>query len=614
MRNEAARECQRVRRTGLLVVLLMCSLPVSGQAEEPTADGIVESVAGPSNAEPAHSPAADSVAEPARPTSIDQREPSHSPHEQTGESATTPDSDVTAPVAPTSAASPPASESTAPIAQTAVVNGFVFSGNTVIAKEQLEAVTRPYVGEPLDLPLLEKAAQAVTDYYRKQGYTLALAYVPQQEVNLGVVQLALLEGRIGEVTVNGNRHYSSGFIKRHFSQATEERVARNESLERALLLLNEYPDLKTSATLETGKSVGATDVHVTAEDKRPLHFMLDMNNYGFNTISRYRFGAGVEAGNVLVDGGTLTLNAILGNQPNQLLFGMANYSVPIGARGTRLVLGGSNGKFDVGSQLDFLKIRGLITTGDIAVTHPFIKSRFQNLLAEFGFSAKNNKLTLLDTTFGDDAIRLLKLGVNWDRLDLSGRWYASVYGFQGLGDILGGMDNNSTQATRQGADNRFTKATIAAGRIQSLGHDVLLVLKGTGQATTAPLVVIEQMILGGPDSVRGYQLGERFVDQGFTLSAETRIPFFPSLMPAALQQTQGAIFIDYGSGSLRNPAAGEERSTNLTGTGVGLQTVLPWYSTNIRLDLGFPLGPKPIGGTLSGDRSPTFYFSIATRF
>jgi hemolysin activation/secretion protein len=510
--------------------------------------------------------------------------------------------------------SQPAQEPSQQLRQTAIVKGFLFNGNTVVSKEQLEAITKPYVGQPLELPLLESAAQAVTDYYRKKGYTLALAYVPQQEIKFGVVQLAVLEGRIGDVTVSGNKYYSSSFIKGHFAQAMEDNVARNESLERGLLLLNEYPDLKTSATLEPGKSAGATDVHITAEDKRPVHFMLDMNNYGFNTISRYRFGAGVEVGNVLVDGGTLTLNGIMGNHPNQLLFGMGAYSLPIGVHGSKLVVGGSEGKFDVGGQLDFLQIRGRITTGDIAVTHPFIKSRFHNLLGEVGFSAKNNKLHLLDNLIGDDAIRALKLGVNWDRLDLSGRWYASIYGFQGLGQVLGGMSDNSPQASRQGADNRFTKATIATGRIQSLGHDVLLIMKGTGQVTTGPVVVIEQMLLGGPDSVRGYQLGERFVDEGFTVSAETRIPFFPSLMPAALKQTQGAIFIDHGSGRLRNPSPGEHRSSDMTGTGVGLQTLLPWYGTSVRLDLGFPIGPKPIGGTIAGDRSPTLYFQAMTRF
>ncbi len=115
---------------------------------------------------------------------------------------------------------------------------------------------------------------------------------------------------------------------------------------------------------------------------------------------------------------------------------------------------------------------------------------------------------------------------------MSGRTYLSLYGFQGLGELLGGMDNNSPQVSREGADDRFTKATLYTGRIQSLGHGALLVVRANGQATTGPLVVIEQMLLGGPDSVRGYQLGERFVDEGYTVSAETRVPFFPSVLGA----------------------------------------------------------------------------------
>ncbi|HYR60070.1 MAG TPA: ShlB/FhaC/HecB family hemolysin secretion/activation protein, partial [Nitrospiraceae bacterium] len=589
MKRNSTPDHRRVRPVELFAIMLVCWLPMTGYSQEPPAKDsatkpVFESPAGPN-------------AEPVAPSTVEHP---------------TPAAKVTAPASPPTPAqsiekrsAPPAPESSRQPTQTAIVKGFLFKGNTVIGKEQLESITEPYIGQALELPLLESAAQAVTDYYRKKGYTLALAYVPQQDVTFGVVELAVLEGRIGDITVSGNKYYTSSFIKGHFAQAMEENVARNESLERGLLLLNEYPGLKTSATLEPGKSPGATDVHVTAKDKRPLHFMLDMNNYGFNNISRYRFGAGVEVGNVLVDGGTLTLNGIMGNHPNQLLFGMANYSMPIGVHGTKLVVGGSDGKFDVGGQLDFLQIRGHITTGDIAVTHPFIKSRFENILGEVGFSAKHNKLTLLDNLIADDDIRALKLGVNWDRLDLSGRWYASVYGFQGLGQFLGGMSDNSPQATRQNADNRFTKATIATGRIQSLGHDVLLVVKGSGQITTGPVVVIEQMLLGGPDSVRGYQLGERFVDEGYTVSAETRIPFFPSLVPTALNETQGAIFIDYGAGRLRNPSPGEQRSTSMTGTGVGLQTQLPWYSSSVRLDLGFPIGPMPIGGTVAGDRSPT---------
>jgi hemolysin activation/secretion protein len=598
MKRDSTPDHRRVIPAGLFSIMLVCWFPMTGYSQEPPAK------------DPATKPVLESPVEPnAEPVS-----PSTVEHPAPAAKVPAPASPPTPAQSIEERSATPAPESSRQPARSAIVKGFLFNGNTVIGKEQLESITEPYIGQPLELLLLESAAQAVTDYYRKKGYTLALAYVPQQDVKFGVVELAVLEGRIGDITVSGNKHYSSSFITGHFAQAMEENVARNESLERGLLLLNEYPGLKTSATLEPGKSAGATDVHVTAEDKRPLHFMLDMNNYGFNNISRYRFGAGVEVGNVLMDGGTLTLNGIMGNHPNQLLFGMANYSMPIGVHGTKLVVGGSDGKFDVGGELGFLQIRGHITTGDIAVTHPFIKSRFQNILGEFGFSAKHNKLTLLGNVIGDDDIRALKLGVNWDRLDLSGRWYVSVYGFQGLGQFLGGMADNSAQSTRQGADNSFTKATFATGRIQSLGHDVLLVIKGSGQITTGPVVVIEQMLLGGPDSVRGYQLGERFVDEGYTVSAETRIPFFPSLMPTALKETQGAIFIDYGAGRLRNPSPGEQRSTSMTGTGVGLQTQLPWYSSSVRLDLGFPIGPTPNGGTIAGDRSPTFYFQVVTRF
>jgi hemolysin activation/secretion protein len=172
------------------------------------------------------------------------------------------------------------------------------------------------------------------------------------------------------------------------------------------------------------------------------------------------------------------------------------------------------------------------------------------------------------------------------------------------------MDNNSAFATRQGADSRFTKATVSAGRIQSLGHDVLLVIKGTGQITTGPLVVIEQMLLGGADSVRGYQLGERFVDEGYAVTAETRIPLVPSILPS----TQAAVFIDHGAGRSRRPQAGERAYSSLTGTGFGVQTELPYYSIRLRGDVGFPIGPKPSGGTIAGDRSPILYLQATTRF
>ncbi len=497
-----------------------------------------------------------------------------------------------------------------PPANKVIVKGVKVTGSTVFSEEQLAAITSSYLGRAMNLADLQQIAAAVTEAYRQHGYTLASAYLPEQEIQEGVVQIAVLEGRVGSLTISGNQYYSTDFIKRGFTQVLDERVIKNSSLERSLLLLNENLDLNVKATLEPGTETGTTHILATAEDKRPLHASLDFNNYGFNTISRYRFGATVEAGNVVFDGATLTLNGIIGNIPDQLLFGTGAYSVPISAYGTRLVVSGSGGKFNVGAELAAIGIEGQISTLDISVTHPFIKTRFQSLLAEFGFAAKNNRLTTLGTTTGDDHIRLLKLGLNYDRVDRRGRSFLSLYGFQGLGEALGGMSNNDPQATRQGADDRFTKATLQIGRIESLGGENLLILRAYGQVSTAPLVVIEQFLMGGPDSVRGYQLGEVFLDQGVTMTAEVRVPFFPSVIPS----TQIATFIDYGVGSLKDPAPGEQKHQSLTGTGIAMYATLPYYDTSVRFDLGFPLGPTPIGGTLFGDRSPTAYLQAIARF
>ncbi|ALA56588.1 ShlB/FhaC/HecB family hemolysin secretion/activation protein [Nitrospira moscoviensis] len=493
---------------------------------------------------------------------------------------------------------------------TLLVKGFSFSGNTAVSSEDLEVVTQPYVGRSLDLSGLEAAAEQVAAYYRRKGYTLANAYIPQQDIKFGVVTIAILEGRLGDISVTGHRHYSLDFIRGSFAEAMEEGVIRNVALERALLLLNDYPDLKVSAVLEPGRSTGSTNIVAQVEDRRPIHATLDYNNFGFNNISRNRFGAGVEVGNALFDGAVFNFNGIIGDHPDRLQFLIGGYALPLGVHGTKLVLGGSAGRFDVGAELAALQIRGRIKTYDISVTHPFIKTRFQSLLVDIGFSSKDNRLFVLGDLVGNDQVRMAKVGVNYDRLDLSGRSYVSFYGFQGLGEVLGAMDNHAALTTRQGADNRFTKGAVAAGRIQSLGHDVLLIVKGTGQITTGPLVVIEQMLLGGPDSVRGYQLGERFVDEGYTATAETRIPLLPSLLPA----TQGAIFIDHAAGRLRNPQPGEQASSSLTGAGVGIQTELPYYLLHLRCDVGFPLGPKPNGGTVAGDRSPIFYLQATARF
>jgi hemolysin activation/secretion protein len=113
--------------------------------------------------------------------------------------------------------SPSLAEPTASV-DSLLVKGFSFSGNTVVSQAELEALTQLYVGRSLTLPDLEEVAASVADLYKKKGYTLATTYVPQQQIRFGVVTIAILEGRVGEISVTGNQHYSTEFIRGRFAQ------------------------------------------------------------------------------------------------------------------------------------------------------------------------------------------------------------------------------------------------------------------------------------------------------------------------------------------------------------------------------------------------------------
>jgi hypothetical protein len=71
-----------------------------------------------------------------------------------------------------------------------------------------------------------------------------------------------------------------------------------------------------------------------------------------------------------------------------------------------------------------------------------------NVFLDGGYVAKDNKLELLGTVIRNDALRMVKPGVIYDRADATGRSFLSLYGYQGLGSILGGMANNAPDATR----------------------------------------------------------------------------------------------------------------------------------------------------------------------
>uniref|UniRef100_A0A182SHS0 POTRA_2 domain-containing protein n=1 Tax=Anopheles maculatus TaxID=74869 RepID=A0A182SHS0_9DIPT len=101
---------------------------------------------------------------------------------------------------------------------TVKVNTFTLSGNTLFSNAVLLAQLQEYTGRELTLPQLYEAAQRITSYYQQRGYVLNRAYLPEQEIENGVVKIAILEARYGEIKTDNNSRLSDATLKRLISR------------------------------------------------------------------------------------------------------------------------------------------------------------------------------------------------------------------------------------------------------------------------------------------------------------------------------------------------------------------------------------------------------------
>ena len=77
------------------------------------------------------------------------------------------------------------------------VNVLRVDGATVYSEPDLIALTRFKPGSELSLSDLRAMAEKISDYYHDNGYFLARAYLPAQDIVNGAVTIAVIEGRVG---------------------------------------------------------------------------------------------------------------------------------------------------------------------------------------------------------------------------------------------------------------------------------------------------------------------------------------------------------------------------------------------------------------------------------
>ena len=502
------------------------------------------------------------------------------------------------------------------------IQQFLVKGSTVFSSEALSQVAAAAVfsqdaprcslpqnveGYELTFPQLLQARSAITEFYVEQDYVTSGAYIPEQTMQAGIVEIQVVEGRLEDIQVTGNHRLNPNYVRRRLAIAGSSPLNIGRLLE-GLQLLQLNPLIETiDAELSAGVTPGSNLLEVKIVEADPFQTQLTLDNGRSPNVGSFRQQVEISHANLLGQGDDLRVGFANTNGSENLNLG---YTWPINPRnGTVSLNFGASWSRVIEDSFDILNIESNSRFFELTVRQPLYQTPTEEFALSLTASRQKSEATFnpADTgeipfesrgsdLDGETKISALRFAQDWvrrsDRQVIAARSQVSL----GL-DLLDSTVNESSP------DGRFFAWRGQAQWVRLLAPDTLFLLRGDIQLADRPLASLEQISFGGQRTVRGYPQDELLTDSGALISAEARFPIYRNANLDGLLHI--APFVDIGVGWNES---GEKLDPNtLVGVGVGLE----WRqgdNLSARLDWGIPLvSVDPLGESLQENG---LYFSI----
>ncbi len=489
------------------------------------------------------------------------------------------------------------------------VERFQFEGNTAISDEELAEVTAPFTKRAISFAELFQARSAVTELYIRRGYITSGALIPPQTLDGGVVTIQVVEGGLEAINVTGTRRLNPNYVRSRIAIATEKPLNRERLLE-ALQLLQLNPLIQNlSAELAAGTEPGSSVLEVRVTEAKTFTPQLAFDNNRSPSVGTDRRRVQINEANLLGLGDAISVGYSNTDGSNGVDF---SYTLPTNPRnGTLRFSYGNTWSNVIEPPFDRLDIDSNSRYYELSLRQPIVQTPTQEFAIGVTATRQESEITFLDglpfpslgaDNEGNTSISALRFFQEWTKRNsrevIAARSQFSV----GIGAFDATLNDEPP-------DTRFLAWRGQAQWVRLLAPDTLLLVRGDVQVADRALVPLEQIGLGGQQSVRGYRQDFLLTDNGALVSAEVRLPVLR--LPQWNTLLQLAPFIDVG-GAWNNTGRPDPDPSVLVSTGLGLQLQVS-DRLSVRLDYGIPL--VSVASSERTWQESGFYFSIvATPF
>ena len=494
--------------------------------------------------------------------------------------------------------------------QKITIDKFVIKGSTVFSQEDFDEITKPYTNRLITFAELLQLRSQLTQLYLDKGYITSGAFIPTQKFEDGTVEIEIIEGELEDIKVSGNRRLNSGYIRSRISRGARKPLNREKLLESLQLLqLNPLID-KLSAELSAGTRPGESLLELEIKETKTFNTQLSLDNGRAPAVGSFRRQIQVSEANLFGWGDSISGGYSNTDGSNAFDF---NYTLPVNPRnGTLSFSYGTSDSDVIESPFNVLDIQSTSRYYELSLRQPIIETPNQEFALGITASRRESKASLFDGEIpfpnspgadeeGRTRISAVRFFQEW-----TNRSSSQVFALRSLFSI--GLDALDSTINNESPDSRFYAWRGQAQWVRLLAPDTLFLLRGDVQFADRPLVPLEQIGIGGQESVRGYRQDALLTDNAIFASAEVRLPI--ARFAGENNLLQVAPFIDFGTAwnrGGRDESNSESETETLLSLGLGLRLQLQNRLT-ARFDWGIPLI------TVEGDNDTLqengLYFSV----
>lgn len=474
----------------------------------------------------------------------------------------------------------------------------------LLDNDEFRNIIKAYLGKPVTMRSISEMVRDTVVYYQSEDRPVVDVFAPEQEITKGVVQLMVVEARVGEVKVEGLKWFSEKQIRDSI------RLWPGDVIHAGKLLgdvdyINKNPFRFVRPVLQPGKEFGTTDVVLDGKDRFPLRVYAGYEDTGSRATGLERFFAGFNIGNLFDLGHEVGYQYTTNRHFHNFGIHSAYWRIPLLNRDT-LAFFGNYADYKTsagGTKLDSVN---WMVHGRYITPLPSWQSLRHELEFGLDFRRADNDLQVGGTTVYDDYIDVAQLAFQYGGRcrDRAGDTSFTLNAYWSpCSDLFSNHQNEEKcEAARPASRPEYVYGHLSAERLWVLPKDWSLFNRFTAQASDSRLPPTEQLGLGGYNTVRGFDERDVNSDQGLMATVELRTPQLDlgivdkaKNIPSFLQFLT---FVDYGRAVNRGSSALESRTEDMLSVGAGLRARIS-DNVHVRVDYGHKL--KDVRGSEPGD-------------